>query len=444
MHFSLLCSFIWIVGAWARSTSSLITSTATISTDTATATATSLSDNNGGSLPTGSGVSYISYSTTITVSTTQSSFNASVLTGNLTSTGPDSSTTTADPTATVLVGTNSPSALNGTSSSTAIGPSTTNTTPCNGHPEYCSRQYSNLTYIAAHNSPFDIPNNIASNQEYDVFAQLNDGIRMLQGQTHVVNDTVYYCHTSCDLLNGGTAESYFANITTWLEANRYDVVTILIGNGDYVSVGNFTGPIESSGLSKYAYTPPIIPMSLSDWPTLEDLILRNQRAVIFMDYDANQTSVPYILDEFSQIWETPFDPTNQSFPCTVQRPPGLSDDQAKDRMYLANHNLNAPITLLGSSILVPDTAQLNETNALSGYGSLGLAANNSTWGRPPNFLLVDYYNAGNGSVFEVAAELNGVSYTKSCCGSSQTSAARRLQRDSFLGIALLVLGIYLL
>lgn len=48
------------------------------------------------------------------------------------------------------------------------------------------------------------------------------------------------------------------------------------------------------------------------------------------------------------------------------------------------------------------------------------------WNRPPNFLLVDYYNYGNfnGSVFEVAAKMNNVTYNNaSCCG--LTSAAPR-------------------
>lgn len=46
------------------------------------------------------------------------------------------------------------------------------------------------------------------------------------------------------------------------------------------------------------------------------------------------------------------------------------------------------------------------------------------WNRPPNFLLVDYYNEGstNGSVFEVAAQMNNVTYNGHCCG-SDTSAA---------------------
>jgi len=38
------------------------------------------------------------------------------------------------------------------------------------------------------------------------------------------------------------------------------------------------------------------------------------------------------------------------------------------------------------------------------------------WDRPPNFLLVDYYNEGNGSVFEVAAQMNNVTYNRKCCG----------------------------
>jgi hypothetical protein len=63
-----------------------------------------------------------------------------------------------------------------TSTSSAVGP--VNTVPCNGHPEFCNRKYSNVTYVAAHNSAFVVPNNAASNQMLPVRTQLNDGIRM--------------------------------------------------------------------------------------------------------------------------------------------------------------------------------------------------------------------------------------------------------------------------
>jgi hypothetical protein len=41
---------------------------------------------------------------------------------------------------------------------------------------------------------------------------------------------------------------------------------------------------------------------------------------------------------------------------------------------MANHNLNIEITLAGTS-LVPNTALLNVTNNVTGFGSLGLMAN---------------------------------------------------------------------
>ena len=139
-----------------------------------------------------------------------------------------------------------------------------------------------------------------------------------------------------------------------------------------------------------------------------------------MDYNADQNKVPYLLDEFSQLWETPFSPTNITFPCTIERPPGLSMNAGEQRMYMANHNLNTDIKLGSIDILVPSVIELSTVNGLSGFGSLGLASNHctDTWGRPPNFLLVDYYNVGNGSVFEVAAAANNVTYKGHCCGSA--------------------------
>lgn len=200
----------------------------------------------------------------------------------------------------------------------------------------------------------------------------------------MVNNTMYYCHTSCDLLNAGSMESYLRTVTSWIQTHPYDVVTILVGNGDLVDVGNFTAPIENSGLARYAYIPSQIPLGVKDWPTLSELILTGKRAVIFMDYKANQKAVPYILDEFSQMWETPFSPTDRSFPCTVQRPPGINATQAADRLYMANHNLNIKVTLAGNSILVPNTVLLNETNNVTGFGSLGLMADNCA-GNFPSF-----------------------------------------------------------
>ena len=117
-------------------------------------------------------------------------------------------------------------------------------------------------------------------------------------------------------------------------------------------------------------------MTLVDWPTLGELISGNQRAVIFIDASADQATVPYLLDEFSQLWETVFDPVDRNFPCTVDRPPGLGQRDAKNTLYAANHNLNSPLVISGKQVLVPDVRDLEATNGISGVGSLGLAVDN--------------------------------------------------------------------
>ncbi|CAI7653149.1 unnamed protein product [Penicillium crustosum] len=396
-------------------------------------------------LPSGT---YQDLSTTITLSDGDKSIIASTTqhNGTMTASNQTAVTTTSDSLTllvggggTTVIGNNS---MNATATATGTATSTpvVNTRPCNNYPEFCARKYSNITMVAAHNSPFVRKNNIAANQVLDVTTQLNDGIRTLQFQTHYENGTMYLCHTTCELLNVGTLENYLTDVNTWMRKNPYDVVTFIIGNYDYVSPANFTTPIYNSGLKDLIYTPTKVPMALDDWPTLSDMILRQKRAVFFMDYQANQTAYPWLMDEFSQVWETPFSPTDPTFPCTQQRPPGLSVASAKNRMYMANHNLNLQLNLGSLSMLIPNTAQLSETNAVNGSGSLGAMAENctETWGRPPNMLLVDYYNYGdfNGSVFEVAAEMNNVTYDRKCCG--KTSGALREVSVAGMSTVLLV------
>ena len=345
-----------------------------------------------------------------------------------------------------------------------------NTQPCNNYPELCNRKYSNITEVCAHNSPFVRQRNVASNQELTVTQQLDDGIRMLQGQAHYVNGTLYYCHTSCDLLNAGTVEDYLRTVTEWVAAHPFDVITILFGNYNWqdkdsdgnplVTSENFAESIEASGLLPYIYQPPKTAMTLDDWPTLGEMIISGKRVITFIDYNFNTKAVPYLLWEFYNMWETPFSPTSEDFTCEIQRPDGLSENRSRDMLYMANHNLNVQVSLAGLNILIPNTAELNQTNGVNGSGSLGNMSTTCAgkshvlglpmttdadfcvdmWGRPPNFLLVDYYNYGspmNGSVFEVAARANNVTYNRECCGKAANSGLS-LQTPSSTYLALFI------
>jgi hypothetical protein len=64
-----------------------------------------------------------------------------------------------------------------TERSESVTPSATNVQPCNGYVEFCDRKYSNISLVVAHNSPFAVAHNGASNQDLDVLTQLDDGIR---------------------------------------------------------------------------------------------------------------------------------------------------------------------------------------------------------------------------------------------------------------------------
>lgn len=90
-------------------------------------------------------------------------------------------------------------------------PSVAAQTACNGHVEYCSRSYSNVSIIGAHDSYGVDPGNsecqvawmkcvcvgdvlmslccttVAANQNYSVTTQLNNGIRLLQVRSHYPN-----------------------------------------------------------------------------------------------------------------------------------------------------------------------------------------------------------------------------------------------------------------
>ncbi|KPI35332.1 uncharacterized protein AB675_9952 [Cyphellophora attinorum] len=382
-------------------------------------------------IPSGSRATYGDYSAaTSTLTAASSSYNST--TQNATSsTRPTSSQSLTSETQTTIVG---------TASSGSASSDPTNSAKCNGYTEFCGRKYSNITYVVAHNSPFHIPNNGASNQDLDVITQLDDGVRGIQSETHYVNDTVVLCHTSCQELNAGTLEEYLIKVKAWLDTHRYEVITIILGNEDFIDPGNYTAPVTNSGILDYVYTPPTQPMDIDGWPTLAEMIISNKRVVMFLAYDANQNKIPWLLDMWSYQWQTPFSPTNVSFPCSVQRPPGQERETSQNRLYLANHNLNIQFddTALGIDILVPNLVEIQNTNANT--TSVGAAKTmvdqcTSEWGRPPNFLLVDYFNYGNfnGSTLAAAAEANNVTYdVDSCCGTQIKSSASTTSGASWI------------
>jgi len=210
------------------------------------------------------------------------------------------------------------------------------------------------------------------------------------------------------------------------------VLSILIVNINNLGPSAFDDVYKAVGLNTVSYAPPNSVTEAANWPTLGSMIDAGTQLVTFLDNGANTAVVPYLIDEFTNIWETRFDVTNDTtFDCSVNRSKGDSSTE----MYLINHFLDTVVVFGEPS---PDIAALAQTNGVSGTNSLGAQVDIclATQGRPPNFLLVDYYEFGAGSVFEVAATINGVNYSPATPiaspGSTASVTSTPLNGGSFL------------
>jgi hypothetical protein len=297
-------------------------------------------------------------------------------------------------------------------------PQSSTSTACNNSPALCSKSYSNITHLGAHDSAF-LSNETnkfqsAGNQFFNTTTQLDAGVRLLSAQIHTTNSSsteLRLCHTDCSLLDAGSLVSWLAEIKTWMDSNPNDVVTVLLVNSVNADAGTIGADFTASGISKYAYSGSA---SGGTWPTLQSLITANTRLVTFVaSLPSGNTGAPYLLDEFSYIYENPFTVLSASnFSCLPDRPSAVkgsaSSAKSSGRMFLMNHFLDKE-QLFG--IQIPDVDNTASTNSAdpATVGSLGNAASSCSamYGIAPNFILVDYFNVG--PAISTVDALNGVS-----------------------------------
>lgn len=102
------------------------------------------------------------------------------------------------------------------------------------------------------------------------------------------------------------------------------------------------------------------------------------------DYNANTALVPWILDEFSYYFETPYNETSSSFPnCKIDRPAVTS---ANGRMGIVNHMLHFDIF----GIQIPNWLAANTTNSIASINNQA-ALCSGLYGRAPNVVLVSCF-----------------------------------------------------
>ncbi|KAF2673004.1 hypothetical protein BT63DRAFT_367740 [Microthyrium microscopicum] len=278
---------------------------------------------------------------------------------------------------------------------------------CNNCPALCNRSYGNITHLGAHDSMFvaNTSNSftVSGNQFYGTDTQLDAGVRLLSGQLHTTNATgieLRLCHTDCDLYDGGSMIKWLKDVSYWMDEHPNDVVTLLLVNSVNANSTLLGASFRASGITKHAYVPATKLGAKTVWPTLGEMIQAKTRLVTFISSLPDNTGAPYLLDEFSYVFENQFEVTSpNNFSCMPDRPTNLKDKvsqaQSSGRLFLMNHFLDKKQLL---NIVIPDRDNAANTNSPDPdlTGSLGKELNTcgAVYGRSPNFVLVDWFNMG--------------------------------------------------
>jgi hypothetical protein len=182
------------------------------------------------------------------------------------------------------------------------------------------------------------------------------------------------------------------------------VITLIIVNSDSLPPSTYDAIFQSSGLASRTYAPSAASLTVSQWPTIGSLIDSGKTVMVYMDYNADFSSVPYIMDEFSNVWQDAYDATTTEWGCAVNR----SDGSAGSMMFMVNHFLNNGYSIGGTSFSTPNTAAINTTNSEQSIAT-HVGNCNQLWGRNPNHILLDYYDSNGNAPFDYVAQLNAVS-----------------------------------
>ena len=257
-----------------------------------------------------------------------------------------------------------------------------------------------------------------------------------QVQTNTTTNALHVCHTSCDLYDAGTLNSWLSEVNTWLTSNPNEVVTILLVNGADASASDLAAQYQQAGIGDIVYTPTASSSSSSssdyEWPTLQSLINNGTRLLNFVGTLSDNSGASYLMNEFDYIFENSYEnaaPTD--FSCIANRPSSVANNTdlalSKGLMPLMNHFLYEDEAF---GIQAPNDTYATTTNAPNGgSGNLGSSADEctSSYGKAPQYILVDFFNLG--PAMTTVDRLNGVTdavgrttVSSSSSSSSQTTS----------------------
>ena len=233
------------------------------------------------------------------------------------------------------------------------------------------RRYDEVSIVMTHNAMSNRAEGwLFPNQNHGLTRQLNDGVRGLMLDVHLVGNRPFLVHGKAFLGKRPLVDG-LKEIRTFLEKTPHAVITII-----------FESYVDGK-LVRHAFQEAKLLGSLhhqrrdAPWPTLKNMVDSGRRLVVMTDRDGG--SWPGYHDVWKHCWETHFS-VKRTRDFSFRRNRG----QASNRLLILNHFLTRPTAS-------PALAALANSQTVLGPRVEGCQ---TATGRRPHFVVVDFYDIG--------------------------------------------------
>jgi hypothetical protein len=246
---------------------------------------------------------------------------------------------------------------------------------CNGDPNLCDKRFDQVVYVTTHNAfnysgPFQAPN-----QTYPVSQQLQDGVRAFMLDVHDNNGVPTLFHSYAFLGNEPLLD-VLIDVRLFLEQNTNEVVTLIFEC--YIAADEMDIVFSDAGLISFLHEQSLA----APWPTLQDLIDAGKNLVVLTDVDDAGPGQGWYHYMWDHCVETHYSANSRlDFSCDYNR------GDSSNALFILNHF----VTSIVGTGLFDSSAAVNLNPYLLSRSNECMTIT----GKLPNFLTVDFYEAGD-------------------------------------------------